>query len=129
MEDQLIQFETAKLAKEKGFNWCSNNQKGYNKNDGTLEMTSYSTYVNNEDFEITGFYSASTQSLLQRWLREVHKIDVIPTMSEFSRTYGYKLFYIEGGKTVCSNHMFIKKEIYEEVLEQGLIEALKLIKS
>jgi len=72
-------------------------------------------------------YSAPTQSELLKWLRELYKIDVIPTMSEFSRTYGYKIFHIENGKTVVINNCFSKNEKIEDVLDQGLLEGLKLI--
>ena len=66
-----------------------------------------------------------TQSLLQKWLREEHNIHI-----EISREYikgkiiGYDCIidYEEGIIDLET------KSIYEEALEQGLLEALKLIK-
>lgn len=130
MKEQLISFETAKLAKEKQFNWCSYNQKGYNKNDGILEMTGYSLYVNNEDFEETGFYSAPTQSLLQKWLRDIHKLYV--NVKYYRDEYKhYHQVYINGGSMIESenntSHSPTCFNSYEDALETGLQEALKLI--
>lgn len=64
----------------------------------------------------------------QELLRELHKIDVLVTMSEFSRTYGFKLYYIEGGKTICENHCFEKYETYIQALEKGIIAGKEKIK-
>lgn len=53
---------------------------------------------------------------------------ILATFSQFSRTYGYKIFYIETCKTECINNCFTKFETYEQALEQGLLESFKLIK-
>ena len=130
MEEQLISFDTAKLAKEKGFNiptisyynpkGRSEESEGYmterlecsNWNDG---QGSYPTHA--KDVEC----SAPTQSLLQKWLREVHNTDVycIPWIYENKRVYDFFVNY-EGESRAYSS--------YEKALEVGLQEALKLIK-
>lgn len=109
MEDTRITFETAKLAKEKGFEfrvvW------GY----------------------ILGFKDDSerdkylpTQSLLSKWLREKHNIDIniITKHKDLGKFYGG---FIDTNnkinKSIGSNY-----KTYEEALEAGLQEALKLIK-
>ena len=66
-----------------------------------------------------------TQSLLQRWLREQHKINI--SMINGSNTIN--LYYYEINKT---NKFPIKGDgsknyTYEQALEEGLCEALKLI--
>ena len=84
--------------------------------------------------EILGypFYTypnAPTQSLLQRWLREVHKNEVY--VVPYSVTNGHKMiggegFYevvIDKAATTWSGY-----NTYEQALEVGLFEALKLIK-
>ena len=109
MEEQLISFETAKLAKEKGFK--------------RLCDFSY-----DEDGMITGNceqaynFVAPTQSLLQKWLREKHKIHI---ELQCDSNY-YKYFILIYYKTNC---VFSLDDslIYEEALEIGLQEALKLI--
>lgn len=62
MEDQLVSFETAKLAKEKGFDWECNSY---------YESSNY--LVNQhlkENWNKFKLQSAPTQSLLQRFIRE-----------------------------------------------------------
>lgn len=104
MKEQLISFETAKLANKKEFIECTENR--YNKK-GTFNYSkAYSI-------------SAPTQSLLQKWLRETHNIVVLvwynPELQEWESHISEK--YYES-----------KFETYEEALEKGLQEALKLIK-
>ena len=117
IKEQLINFETAKLAKEKGF---------------TYAYEFYDKEGNIEDFGMVGGwtdchdenYAAPTQSLLQKWLREVHNlhISVNPKILPSNEIK----YYLFKGK--------IKKDFkdlfntYEDALEIGLQEALKLIK-
>ncbi len=87
MKEKLVTFETAKLAKEKGFNIPSRyyyNQK-HNKIDYDLHEAQVvdGTYVNS--FVNLLDYPAPTQSLLQKWLRERHRIDVTIQPFQFSR--------------------------------------------
>ena len=67
MEEEKVNFDTAKLAKEKGFDW--NTGKSYMSNGILFE---------HEIVHHAGehFPFAPTQSLLQKWLREVHNIIV-----------------------------------------------------
>lgn len=112
MEDQLIKFETAKLAKEKGFTQDKHFYPKYS-NDNFLE------YVNFKDG-----ISAPTQSLLQKWLREIHKIyasvqPVIYTGDEVASYYQPLLANCSVGKE--------RYKTYEDALEIALFEGLKLI--
>ena len=109
MEEQLISFETAKLAKEKGFDFI---------------------YI--IDNELTK-HSLITQSLLQKWLREVHKINIFIS----SKTIENKTIFIPHGRTIpdtINNNLIVDiiqyctNNTYEDAFEIGLQEALKLIK-
>ena len=136
MTEQLISFETAKLAKEKGFNEvCLDTYTS----DGTLfdryeiDFDDLKNKSLKELFEVVNsqcdneFITAPTQSLLQKWLREIHNIHMVihHSITDSFRTTvnnpmwrtGTEMKYIHGkiGKT------------YEEALESGLQEALKLI--
>lgn len=124
MEEQLISFETAKLAKEKGF--------------GGKELTTLNGYFrggilcnipcnNKSDFCHEDEFSAPTQSLLQKWLREKYKIIVsINIMSDLS--YYSLLIDINENKLDLKNQSKNRGfNTYEEALEVGLQEALKLI--
>lgn len=112
MEDTLISFETAKLAKEKGFDWKT--LKRYQDNETNPVGNSWYNHNSAEEQKLwnTGLYSAPTQSLLQKWLRENYQIDItIEVLSSKEE----------------SKEPFTKYSNYEEALEQGLIEALKSI--
>ena len=137
MEETLITFETAKLAKEKGFDIpCENFYVEY-LDDDVVDLFNYEEqrgsgfaelYRNNKESK----FSAPTQSLLQKWLREVHKIHV--DIKEWELTYWY--FYIKDGRTSPVKNIRIKIDedskwefdSYEEALEVGLLEGLKLVK-
>ena len=144
MEEELISFETAKLAKEKGFD-----EKVYREYDksGYLRCTSKSADVvlgPYDELLKSTEYPAPTQSLLQRWLREVHNcfIDILPHRDGDSKNkqweskkdvfwtvevdYYGKNFEIE--LTDDSDFTQHFNKTYEEALEIGLYQALKLIK-
>ena len=101
MEEQLISFETAKSAKEKGWEG---------------------------DF-VESHKILTTQSLLQKWLREVHNIQVtIEFWNASSHNHKWKIQFhdekVKINKTIFGDYC----ESYEDALEQGLQEALKQIK-
>lgn len=117
MKEQLISFKTAKLAKEKGFDWET--KLGYCT---TNDVYPIGYVIINTGY---GCLSAPTQSLLQKWLREECKINIqIESSPEFNdwiytiweKDFCYYIADGDGGDT------------YEKALEEGLLEALKLIK-
>lgn len=122
MEDTLISFETAKLAKEKGFDkvMCTGYYMG---TDDCIQITAYRQHKSKDKC------LASTQSLLQKWLREVHKIDVIAISVRFTGyiEIGYWTYAIKSIQPVGKQKY--KFDTYEEALEQGLLKSLKLIKN
>lgn len=117
MKEKLITFETAKLAKKKGFRYVTQG--------GTVGQIMRKVGVSYETKK--SIYKVYvTQSLLQKWLREEY------------------LLHIEIGFQHCTwwcsiNKLpyasFIDSDLigrtdfssYEEALEKGLQEALKLI--
>jgi len=78
MKEQLITFKTAKLAKEKGFNIRT---KGY-YNDGIYKNTGseigqYHSFTNGKPItEDIGICLAPTQSLLQKFIREIRGVHI-----------------------------------------------------
>ena len=136
MTDQLISFETAKLAKEKGFrervrfHYYNNSIKPFIEDNLKADFPASPTGM--WDANMHGktdliHTSAPTQSLLQKWLREVHNIHMfvsITTNDIFLCRILNPLFKngSEGRFIICKIC-----NTYEEALEQGLIEALKLI--
>jgi len=121
MEEQLISFKTAKLAKEKGFNIKDNYLYRWYNEKGTIHQWMY--LKTNEQIE----FVAPTQSLLQKWLIKVHTIDVValPVRFQGYLEIGYWTYSVSGIQPV-KNYRY---ETLEEALEVGLLEGLKLIKN
>ena len=122
MQEKLVEFKTAKLAKEKGFNIICRNEYDTEFEIGEL--------WHNEDFPFNVFTEgtfAPTQSLLQRWLRDVHDIVVDAPCIRFNsrKVKGYQ--YSMTFANYTSYHQLGNFNTYEEALEEGLLEALKLI--
>jgi hypothetical protein len=136
MTEQLITFDTAKLAKEKRFNiptrhfyadisW-KDEQIYYCNNVG------YPEYTNDmgNDHGFGDITLIPTQSLLQKWLREIHHINVESNYLPNIQKYGC-LYIPMSGKAKYSDIKYVNKKYYntyEQALEVGLQEALKLIK-
>lgn len=130
MKEQLINFETAKLAKEKGFDVPTRDfyadeswedEKVYNC--GTVGYPEFTNDMES-DHGFGNITPTSTQSLLQKWLREVHNIDVESRGVRYtgdSKTSYYQP-YMNG-----SILAMVRYNSYEEALEIALQEALKLI--
>lgn len=127
MEDTRITFETAKLAKEKGFPQEPNRRKVpyYNyKGEFNGDVTDFlRKYLREEDTSDVESVSAPTQSLLAKWLREEHNIHLIAYKN--INIDGYDWCYITtDGITNINSY-----KTYEEAYEIGLQEALKLIQN
>ena len=131
MKETLVSSEIAKLAYEKGFNL---NDKGYYVPmycvDGELikEKLGYQKELP-ETFE-KGFIIAPTQSLLQKWLREIHSIHVCVDISLLKEWY-VNIYNIKNKPSEFGQIYEVLNEVrlktYEEALEIGLQEGLKLI--
>jgi hypothetical protein len=125
IEEELISFETAKLAKEKGFNEKVVKQYDKHKYKHRVSRSIDCVIGPYEELLLAEVecFAAPTQSLLQRWLREKHNIFIWVTY-KYPITnplqYKYILMYKDSSEK-CFNS-------YEEALEKGLQEALKLIK-
>ena len=117
MKEQLVSFKTAKLAKDKGFNW---KVSLHYESNGNCFFDKVECNFNNVEL----ICSAPTQSLLQKWLREVHNIHItVTSISQESWQY-----HIQKPKDKLGDNYNEDYENYEEALEDGLQEALKLIK-
>jgi len=114
MEERLISPKTGKLAKEKGF---------------YTETTNIYEWVNG--------YEIVPQSLLQTWLRETHYLHV-DCQPDYGNTWWYQIhnfkkeddYVLYYGDVVATNKLpYGEFFSYEEALEEGLYQALLLIKT
>lgn len=135
MEEPIILPETAKLAKSKGFHWKQilltvipfkvipgvRGIKCYNE-EGKLIAPKFYNSKNTH-------YPAPTQSLLAKWLRDVHNLHIDIRVNLISKGK-YFLYIMENKKpfhTKLSSNTYYNT--YEEAMEAGLLESLKLIKN
>jgi len=126
MEEQLISFETAKLADCKGFSECYAQRRG-------------NVYYENEKIIYSevgrpNYLYCTTQSLLQKWLRDIHQIEIhidcITENNYINKTI--KVAFYQYLIKSSSNYYFINTsnknfKTYEEALEEALQETLKLL--
>jgi len=138
MKEQLITFETAKIAKEKGFNIktrkCFSERKEHTlfnsrKNEDTIfefiPARSMSTNYLDENEVLIAY--RPTQSLLQKWLREEHSLHMEIFLSDNSPYTGYYYRVMTIGQYFTTSHDGILSDKFEYALEKGLQEALKII--
>ena len=148
MKEQLISFETAKLAKEKDFNIL---QHSYYFEDGEFKENSLKGtngyYGEEYEFNLSEFnenwndkwltkktgdrcfgcskqkgyletFLAPTQSLLQKWLREVKGENITPPLFFSYQGYACDIMGFENTKYF---------KTYEEALENELYECLQRV--
>lgn len=130
IEEQLISFETAKLAKELGFNYLCRNH-----------------YISEEDIRMSylelnhnksnSIISRPTQSLLQKWLREVHKLHIEVELTDNSGGFWFTWSIVNSNKRESCSETFdqatttydyVQHGTYEEALESGLLNGLRWVK-
>ena len=138
---EIVTFETAKLAKEKGFNWKVRYSFGH-------PINPHLPYPNFDfgipvDFNSPNLgrnwetlYSGPRQDYLQKWLREKHGIHVwanISSESEYEE-YEHTIIVITNDKPIIMYSFLGNGWSYigtfktnELALENGLEKALKLI--
>ena len=131
MGEQIIQFETAKIAKKKGYSIPTNI---YNSHGEYMDYIN-PMYNHEKNYIHHSIFYAPTQSLLARWLRENHNIHVVVYPIEAFRTnkqvsqnkddveYFYTL-YKDVIKDYRGGSPF---DNYEDAFEKGLQAGLELI--
>lgn len=129
MTEELVTLETAKMLKEKGFNWkcehtisCDNIIRRYD----IPQSMSCCTEIDNEPVE----FLCPTLYVAQKWLRETKNIHIC--IYNCACGYGYEISKADNGTHIASSaykgtNDGEKWDTYEETLEAGLQEALKLI--
>lgn len=84
--EDYVSSETAKLLKEKGFDWECEYFYDYYEEDDKCVVCSIGGNCNSKEYPT--YYSMPTLQMAMKWLREVHKIyiDISPTYSEVEKT-------------------------------------------
>lgn len=112
MTEELVTLETAKLLKEKGFQ-----QGKYLINVSTL-------------FHCYKYLSVPPQSVVQKWLRETKNLHIC--IYNNASGYGYEISKADNGTHIINDLSDGPNDsglwdTYEEALEVGIQEALKLV--
>ena len=126
MTEELVTLETAKLLKEKGFVWKCEHLIDRNKvitKYNLPQNMSCCTEIDDEPVE----FLCPTLYIAQKWLRETKNLHI-------EITYIYRDYWLydiltipNHGSTGLSGRPLVHYKSYEEVLEAGIQEALKLI--
>ena len=148
MEDTRITFETAKLAKKKGFDIKGQNVFDLKNNNKIINFKDLAIQEFIDDVETAGYLDkafnylkedinrtddnsdkdyyllAPTQSLLAKWLRKEHSIIVLVLYD--GKTFYYQIQRKEWDDCITQFDLTLD-QTYEEAYEIGLQEALKLI--
>lgn len=127
MTEELVTLETAKLLKEKGFKEDVSVFYELVCEEGSYEYELFESYdAQNYNASVYSF-SAPTQYIALKWLREIKKLHV-------EVSYMYENYWIYDILTIpnhdlvgLSDRPIIHYKSYEEALEAGIQEALKLI--
>jgi hypothetical protein len=148
MEERLISFETAVLAKEIGFNeycfyyYVNSIFNTFLKEHGNLKLFE----IQDDNGNIVGYNKrknskgqphiiiAPTQSLLQKHLREVYHIEVFVKPFVFPQIYDensirYRCLILTKDTIMDCDWCSEISENYEEIFEKGLFKALEIIKN
>lgn len=137
MQEQRVNYNTAVLAKEKGFDIVVS--EWYDETGVLIDETSddhVECMYDNGDIlcfrngDIPNISTAPTQSLLQKWLRDVHGINNLNIYPVYRNSVLAGYGYWKGILGMNNLYLFNKQPLfptYEEALEQGLFEELNLL--
>ena len=119
MEEDYVSFETAKLLKEKGFNWNTDKQYNLDKIVGDYDITDRSRYPER-------YLDAPTIQMVMKWLREVHHY-YIQVMLDSWACGGHTGYYVVIQRTDNDFEMMLQDAVdevfyqtYEEACEAGI---------
>jgi hypothetical protein len=132
MREPLITFETAKLAKEKGFDIVTGGNCWVKTLEGKIIHNSERHPINDDRVDAKYYLAQPTQSLLQQWLWETYKIWVEITLWGDGVGFTCMIKYIKGVDDNGTDSVYGESVTTDSnpytLLEKGLQEALKLIK-
>lgn len=127
MELQLVNKEIQDKIIELGFNWFKFKPGWYFQKDGEEYYTNCERGITGEEDTHRKFEIPITQSLVVKWLRDIHRIVIESYPEDFFNNVDpirYWTFIHVSGNRVRYG-LF---ETFEQAEEAGIIEALKLIK-
>ena len=133
IEEQFVSFDTAKMLKEAGFDVpCRGIYRAYRI--GTFVFHEYDRKSAKDDLcrnAVDGFqyeYLAPTQALAARWLREVYNLAIYSLYDDDMEQWFYVVDAFTKNPVINGFQSGSEYDDYESAFEDGLREAIKLIK-
>ena len=123
--EDYVSFETAKLLKEKEFDEICSYIWGITHIDKSYVLQKWiitNGQIKNSDLT-DGAYTAPTQSLALKWLREVHRIEIYIVLSELNADNSRKYMFDIYSSDINRGFDSVQKEefnSYEEAVEAAL---------
>ena len=126
IEEQFVSFDTARMLKEAGFDvecdW-------FYINDGSVDTGIVVRSTSPRDHNMgTGFLSRPTQALAARWLREVYNVAIYSLYDDDMEQWFYVVDAFTKNPVINGFQSGSEYDDYESAFEDGLREAIKLIK-
>ena len=123
-EHQFVSYLTAKLAQERGFDiYCSDCYETSNT-DPEFHCDTYTGLTGADGYHFDCY--RPTQTFLQKWLREKYSIDIYVVPHTQQNKIGY-INRIQVNFCITNEIDYKIYSTYEEALEHGLSESLKLV--
>ena len=121
IEEQFVSFDTAKLLKEAGFDVPCTSQ--YTDNGFGWDNLSRANYNS-----CNSLFSRPTQALAARWLREVYNVAIYSLYDDDMEQWFYVVDAFTKNPVINGFQSGSEYDDYESAFEDGLREAIKLIK-
>ena len=121
IEDQFVSFDTARMLKKAGFDVPCTSQYTEGK---CIWNVGYPYNFNQDEFG----YSRPTQSLAARWLREVYNVAIYSLYDDDMEQWFYVVDAFTKNPVINGFQSGSEYDDYESAFEDGLREAIKLIK-
>ena len=121
IEEQFVSFETAKMLKEAGFDVPCTSQ--YTDNGFGWDNLSQVNYNSCESL-----FSRPTQALAARWLRDVYNVAIYSLYDDDMEQWFYVVDAFTKNPVINGFQSGSEYDDYESAFEDGLREAIKLIK-
>lgn len=119
--EQFVSFDTARMLKEAGFDVPCTSQ--YTEGMGVWNVE-YPYNFNEDEFG----YSRPTQALAERWLREVYNVAIYSLYDDDMGQWFYVVDAFTKNPVINGFQSGSEYDDYESAFEDGLREAIKLIK-
>ena len=119
--EQFVSFDTARMLKEAGFDVPCTSQYTDGK---CIWNVGYPYNFNQDEFG----YSRPTQALAARWLREVYNVAIYSLYDDDMEQWFYVVDAFTKNPVINGFQSGSEYDDYESAFEDGLREAIKLIK-